>query len=225
MEQALNSAYKKVKIGEDLQYQEFPSLLKKIQMKTKRTKSILENVVNGKHKTNTALKMGKNTIDIFADFPNYFVVNLKEKKAPGKVIFSKWTDSIPFKVYMSYTEKKPTEERYFDYFFVSENVKKGVKTPHFQIQTSIVSRKEVYDYEQMYFQIIAEKDTVLTVHVNFQGEFKKLKPKPEEPKMILHDDMDKIEKLEDLVKRLRREDRNQRTCKELIKNVTQKRIN
>ena len=78
-------------------------------MKTKRTQTILENVVHGKRKVNTGLKMGKNTLDILADFPNYFVVKLKDKKAPGKVLFAKWTDGIPFKVYMSYTEKKPTE--------------------------------------------------------------------------------------------------------------------
>jgi hypothetical protein len=91
----------------------FSVILTRIRLKTKRFSSILENAIDGAKKMNKVLKSGKNNIDCLAHLPSFFSVTLKNRRAPGKVIFTHWTPNTTFKVFMSYTEPQPSQKSYF----------------------------------------------------------------------------------------------------------------
>ena len=67
----------------------------------------MENFVLGGKDIPIKLTLGKNICQLEADTPKYFSISLMGMKPPGKLTFKNYHDSAKYKIFLSYTIKKP----------------------------------------------------------------------------------------------------------------------
>jgi hypothetical protein len=53
------------------------------------------------------LALGENKINLLANIPKYLILNLKGKKPPGKLFFTKTEPQLQFTTLVSYSVRKP----------------------------------------------------------------------------------------------------------------------
>jgi hypothetical protein len=87
---------------------------------------------------------GRKLIEILADIPTYFKVNLKEKRPVGKFTFTYITPNQPVHVFWSWTCKKPDEKVNIHNKFIGEI---GSNPPIYELGSKVSGRDSVFLYD------------------------------------------------------------------------------
>jgi len=127
------------------------------------------------------LVVGVNDVEIFAGVPKYVQVNLKGRKAPGKLSFD--TLGTSYVAYVSYEHSKPDQENRTHWLNIS-------KMKEYQIKSSFEEQRSsiAFDHDVVYIGLYSQKDCysqiTLTVKTNKRFDYSATKDKSQEVEIM-----------------------------------------
>ena len=112
---------------------------------------------------------GKNEFEILAHVPKYFQINLKDKKAPGKIIFTHLDSGTSFKAYLSYNDSRPGPDckNNDNEIFVGAILK---NPPSLEIKCKALGPNFVYEHSIVYLAFFADIDTNIKINLKIKKE-------------------------------------------------------